>query len=299
MILVDEQIKLLCNAGMLIKEGYDEHKVQSISYDLSISYIISKYDSSNNEFIHKNKEAKTINHYLLRPGETVYIKADIFLSLPNNIVGIIQERNSVMRTGLEVTGPCYQPGHETNIFLRVHNISAKEINIYKGLSIAQIMFQHLDMSPATPYNKTYQNETEYLGVQGDIKMDWCSQLERYNSKINDLENLETRIYGNILSLMGILISILALIIFNFGTLSSGNYEISNIICANLSIGLVITALLGITTLILNKRRTRSYVFYGFLLLILIIANIISWKTCYTQTPDKVSPPQESTIFSQD
>lgn len=57
--------------------------------------------------------------YQLKPHETVFVKAKEGLKMPNNLVGRIIEKNSVMRLGLQVSGPLYQPTHQTAIFLRV------------------------------------------------------------------------------------------------------------------------------------------------------------------------------------
>ena len=43
--------------------------------------------------------------------------------MPTDLVGIIGERNSKIRQGLEVVGPHYFPGHTTAIYLDFPPIS--------------------------------------------------------------------------------------------------------------------------------------------------------------------------------
>lgn len=72
----------------------------SISYDLTLG-----------EFL--DSEEGSID---LIPGEFVMIKTKEKLSIPNNITGRIGEKNSLLRLGLKVDGPQYQPGHITYAF---------------------------------------------------------------------------------------------------------------------------------------------------------------------------------------
>ena len=110
MILVDKNIKALSAEGKLIKEAYTEENVNSISYDLTLGSFADKTET----------EKKLI------PGATVIIKTKEELCIPDNITGRVGEKNSLLRMGLKVDGPQYQPGHTTYAFLRVQNISASE-----------------------------------------------------------------------------------------------------------------------------------------------------------------------------
>lgn len=274
MILVDKQIELKISIEKMISNGYKPENLHGISYDILIDSIILPDSEQEGKFINKNS-------YNLRSGETVYIKSDIELTMPVDCIGIIAERNSVMRMGLEVSGPCYQPGHKTNIFLRVHNIISKDITLYKGQGIAQIMFAYLPVIPNKPYSKdvdnSYQDELDYIGVQGQWRNDWLSQLEKYNQKIEELDNTENRIYGNIITIMGVFITMFSLLMFNFSAITEGNLEIENIFKIDFSLTLLLYILLGSIILILNRRRGKGfYLFYFGLLVVLICVNVLVW-----------------------
>lgn len=152
MILVDKNIKELAENGLLIVTNYKEENVNCVSYDLTLNSIID-CDLEKEE-------------YILKPKEFIMVKTEEELLIPNNILGRIAEKNSLLRTGLFVSGPHYQPGHRTYSYLRVFNMSDKEITLKKGLKIAQIMFEMLQDIPDVTYNKneksSFNNENEYL-----------------------------------------------------------------------------------------------------------------------------------------
>lgn len=152
MILVDKQIRELVNNGMLIVTGYDENNLGCVSYDLTIDKIISEKES---------------DEYTLNPGEFVMVKTNEELKMPNNMVGYIKEKNSLLRMGVMVTGPMYQPGHQTYGYFRVYNMSQNKIMLSKDFKIAQIVFEVLGEVPDVTYNQeeksSFNNENEYKG----------------------------------------------------------------------------------------------------------------------------------------
>ena len=154
-ILVDKDIKQYIEKEQLIISGYQEENVNCISYDLTLGYILDEEHSQHKE-------------YELHPGETVFICTKEKLSIPDNIMGRIAEKNSRMRQGLIVEGPHYHPGHVTYAFLRVQNISTNIICLKQGMLIAQIIFEQLTQVPEVPYREkkdaSFVDEIEYRGL---------------------------------------------------------------------------------------------------------------------------------------
>lgn len=152
MILVDKQIRDLVKNEMLIVYGYKEENLNCVSYDLTIDKIISSKES---------------DEYLIKPGEFVMVKTNEELKIPNNMVGHIKEKNSLLRIGLMVTGPMYQPGHQTYGYFRVYNMSQNKIMLSQNFKIAQIVFEVLGEVPEVTYNQnqnsSFNNEKKYLG----------------------------------------------------------------------------------------------------------------------------------------
>lgn len=152
MILVDRDIKKLVNENNLIV-NYNEDRVNSISYDVIIDkFIVDDNENGNSEFIlHSNKY--------------VYVKTLESLNMPNNLCCMVYDKNSLMRKGLKVDGPFYQPGHKTCVFLRVINISNCDIVLNKGMRIAQFIFMKLNGVPDKDYSiqegALYNNEDSF------------------------------------------------------------------------------------------------------------------------------------------
>lgn len=151
----------------------------------------------------------------IKRGETVFVKTQEKISIPENIVGRIAEKNSRMRQGLVVDAPHYQPGHVTYVFLRVTNISENLLVLTHDMKIAQIMFEQLAQVPAMPYSAqvgaSYQNEVSYKGL-GNYKEEYEKQTkwEIQHAK-ESIEDLSQKIYANVLTLMGVLVAIFATI----------------------------------------------------------------------------------------
>ena len=160
-MLIDKQIK---ERGESLISPFDENHVTSISYDLDIDGYIN------------NEGGLSKERVILRPGESVMIKTIQSLKMPTDLVGIIGERNSRMRQGLNVVGPHYFPGHTTAVYLRVTNVSTVDIELYHGDGIAQIFFEELSEEPEVSYDNqkgaSFNNENAYLG---------CGKLPQRNS----------------------------------------------------------------------------------------------------------------------
>ena len=146
MVLVDTKIRDLVDSENLII-NYNESRLNSISYDVVID-----------KFILDNKEID-MEEYILSRNSFVYVKTLESLNMMNDLCCVVIEKNSLMRNGLKVDGPLYQPGHKTNIFLRVLNISNSDIILKKDMEIAQLIFMKLSDVPDNTYDM--QNDARY------------------------------------------------------------------------------------------------------------------------------------------
>lgn len=165
MVLIDKQIKELVNEGKLLVTNYKPENLGGVSYDLTIDNIIAEDDIA--------------NEYVLKPKEFVIVKTNEELYIPDNMVGKIEEKNSLLRLGLFVSGPVYQPGHRTYSFLRVYNMSNSKIKLQKDFKIAQIFFEELLGVPEETYDKkanaSFNNENKYV------------RYGKYEKQYNDLK----------------------------------------------------------------------------------------------------------------
>ena len=265
MILVDKDIKEYVARKELIISGYNETNINGVSYDLTID-------------VAYNSDGEENRIYELAPGEVVFIKTQEKISIPNNILGRVGEKNSRMRQGLKVDAPFYQPGHVTYVFLRVQNLSSSVIELSRGSKIAQIMFEQLTSEPDVPYDKqvnaSFQDEVNYVGL-GNYKEEYESQTKRRIEEAkNDIEAMSQRIYGNVLTIMGILVAIFSLLTINYQAFTNAVITTSYIITMNLTLALCIVVMMGIILLFVNKTHSKwARVIYIVVLVALSIATI--------------------------
>ena len=275
MILTDKDLHERISKGELIVNNdgnYEPSRLNCISYDINIGAIVSDEKKADGTY-------KNVSKYYLQPGETIFVKSDVELNLPIDCIGIIYERNSVMRQGLAVDAPIYQPGHKTHAFLRVRNIYAREKVLSIGDPIAQIRFEQLHEIPLKTYegeDEAYQKEADFRGVQGDLKQSWDSEMLRYEKKVEELNEKETRIYANVLTFMGLFISIFSLLTFSFGTNTQG-IEVKNIILIDMSVCMIMYLLMGTILIFVNHIKKIKYlIWYWIFAIVLCGANIFLW-----------------------
>lgn len=187
-----------------------------------------------------------------------------------------------MRTGLLVEGPHYQPGHITKSFLRIQNISQHEIIIDNGMKIAQIIFEELSKAPEITYNQqqnsSFNDEFTYKGF-GRYENEYNKSIKKIEKLNDSLDEKENKIYGNIITFMGIFISIFSMVTVNFELFSQKNITTieltKNMMIINLSLGLVITFLMSIITCIINKTKAKAYsVIIAIIIGLLVFINIV-------------------------
>lgn len=266
MLLVDKEIKKLISEKQLIISGYSEDNVNGVSYDLTIDGIYTR-------------SLKGEKEYDIAPGEVVFVKTLEKLSIPNNILGRIAEKNSRMRQGLRVDGPHYQPGHITYAFLRVQNISENIITLKKGNKIAQIFFEQLSQVPDVPYSAqdqaSFQNEVEFVGV-GNYKEEYDKQTKKHVEEMKeDIEDISHRIYANVLTIMGVLVAIFSLITINYQAFVNTTISLKYIVATNLTLTLCIVVMLGIILIFINRAKEKKFIgIYGIVLVLLAVATII-------------------------
>lgn len=260
MILVDKNIKE--RSTEIFVKNYNEASVNAISYDLHIKEIVG-----NSEYL---------KEYVLKPGEIVFIKTAEKIHMPDDLMGRIGEKNSRMRQGLCVSGPHYYPGHETYLYLRVQNISAGTIKIKEEDTIAQILFEELKEIPEQTYDNqpgaSFNNEDEYLGM-ARYKDEYEKRMERIKDAGRDLDEKINHIYANILTLMGIFVSIFSLMMVNFTNITNKNMNGRYIATINVSLGIVIALFLGLIILLVNNKEIKksTFIIYICIIIVLIIA----------------------------
>ena len=199
------------------------------------------------------------------------------------ILGRIAEKNSRMRQGLKVDGPHYQPGHVTYAFLRVQNISSQIILLAQGMRIAQIIFEQLTQIPDVPYSAqpkaAFQDEVRYKGL-GNYKEDYEKETRKEVKRTKeDIERLSQKIYANVLTIMGIMVAIFALLTINYQAFTQAAVDFRYIWVMNLTLAICIVIMLGLILIFINKPENKKtvWIYIGILALLAILTVIVSLR----------------------
>ena len=216
-MLTDRQIK--AQGPQLLGSSFNEQQVQAIGYDLT-SETFYRLDE---------KEVQIIE---LQPMESVFVRCRENISLPNNMAAKVVLRNSRIRQGLLLTAPVYYPGHQTPVFFRITNISASEITLKAGCGLATIMFEPLSEDVQHPYNGTFQQEKQYVGM-GSYKDVYQSAMSRASQKIDELKSTERNIYTNVLALLAIFVAVFSVINVNVSLVNAGDPNLTKLVVWNL------------------------------------------------------------------
>ena len=260
MILVDKDIR--SRSSEIFVSHFDDRNVQPISYDIHIDEIIGESDN--------------YQTYDLKPHEATMVRCQECIHVPNDLIIRKENKNSLIRLGLTVTSPVYNPGHQTPIYIRVENVSSNIITVEKNMAIAQMMFEQLSSSPELTYDKkidaSFNNEDKYrhLGNYEQELQNRTSKIERIK---DNLENKEASIYTNILTMMGIFVSIFSLVSVNFSAINTQNITKDFLFTINISLGMVITLFIGLILMFFNKTGEK-WKFIVFIIIEIILGLLL-------------------------
>lgn len=212
MIIVDKVIRtFLVNGQADIHDqnaifNGDEKCITNIGYDLRAAFFIKPGE----------KQTEVCE---LAPGESAFVSSQERVKFDHMTAGIVRLKNSRIRMGLTMDAPAYQPGHETNIFFRVTNLSNSSIELRKDEQYAMLMFEQLSDAPDVPYIGAYQNEREFTGL-AKYDSEYADQIKSIDGKVKNLKELEKSLYGNVITILTIFIAIFTIINVNVSLATS-------------------------------------------------------------------------------
>lgn len=246
----------------IIKNTIPEN-FQTLSYDLRIEKIIIVNGDSKRE----------LDKYQLSPGSIVFVSTIEDICLPNNVVGTVVQRNSIIRRGLSVNAPVYLPGHHTKLFLRVQNLTQDDIELKKGDSIASLMFDELT-NEVEPYKGKYTDEFNYIGVG-----DFASDIPRpvlIDKKIKNIEHIEKNLYEKVITILTIFVGIFSIINLNINFLSKDIGLLLMVVYNLMTIG-GLGMMIGFVGFILDHKRRVPWIISTFSIFLIIIAIFLCFK----------------------
>jgi dCTP deaminase len=189
MILADESIRQHIEVvGDLGVDPYDPTAVQPASIDLRLG--VGAYYSKPNEdgshvdpalaqditgsFVHQ----PLASAITLLPGDFVIATTLERVTLPNNIVAVVNGKSSLGRLGLLIhaTAGFIDPGFSGQITLELSNVSRNPLLLRSGMRVCQLSCQWLDRPSQKPYGHVDLN-SKYVDQDG-------ATLSRYDQNTN-------------------------------------------------------------------------------------------------------------------
>lgn len=203
-MLLSHQSILSCIENGVIRNGQPE-SAGPVSYDLATQYY----------FADKAEYQQKLTSYTLNPGDSVFVSSVEVINLPADLSCSVKIKNSRIRQGLRLDAPLYFPGHETRVYFRVTNVSSDIVTLDTKKGIAQIVFERLDEPTDAPYEGAFSDEFSFKGM-GTYESLYEHDLKKLEKKSGEIEGIEKRIYGNVMTLMAIFAAVFTLVNINMG-----------------------------------------------------------------------------------
>lgn len=158
-----EIVSLLKNRTIVITPHVRDDQIGQASIDLTLSdsfwtfkkkYAGKKVDLEKVSFSDATEEKKA-NSITLKPGELVLGITKEKITLPPNIMGILEGRTRYARMGLavHVTSSIVQPGSSNRQVLEIVNMAPFPIVLHTGMRVSQIVFEKLETPTSKPYSR--------------------------------------------------------------------------------------------------------------------------------------------------
>lgn len=107
--------------------------------------------------------------FLLHPGTLALVPTLEWVSLPNDVQGVVTARSSWAREGLNIaTATIVNPSYRGIITLELANFGQIPIMLYPGLRLAQIAFYQLDQKVRPDPDEEPQFDLDFEPKAGDI-----------------------------------------------------------------------------------------------------------------------------------
>ena len=297
MILSDTEIISKIHDGKLLRDENGEiissPNVSNISYDLSTK-----------SFYSKELGIEGAKEFTLKPLDSVFVASSEIINLPSNVSAEVKLKYGLMTDGLLLDAPLYQPGHHgSHIFFRLTNISNKEIQLTIEKKYAYVLF-HETEEVSSPYNGKFcdsQNsineirEHSYKGVYPDTIEDINKAREDIDNTQKKVNNAEKTIYGNVLVIITVFITLFSLL-SSFFSSSNGNTTVRFTMIA-LLLGSIF-ALVGAVCVVIGNDKSwykKPIILWGIAFVFFCIAFFLNMNFSSNQNTDSVN---ESDISDQ-
>jgi len=150
MVLSDNDIKKYIEQRKIQVEPYDPTCVRPAAIDLTLHQNFRVFRNNSHTHIDVKQEfdvtelvkAGPDGSIVIHPREFVLGSTGEIVTLPNDVIGLLEGRSSLGRIGLIIhaTASFVQPGFSGYLTFEMSNISNLPIKLYAGMRVAQIAF---------------------------------------------------------------------------------------------------------------------------------------------------------------
>lgn len=161
-VLSDQDIRAALQGGQVGLRGLPADRIQPASVDLTLGDEFLAYqgnepwnphDEIDLDDVQTNTKLHKASQYRLMPGEFILGTTEEYVSIPHDIVAVINGRSSLARLGLliHITAGFIDPGFEGKVTLEIVNLNRMPIILRPGKPICQISFLKLSSEAQYPY----------------------------------------------------------------------------------------------------------------------------------------------------
>lgn len=166
--LTDADIIELRKLGFLSIEPFIPDNLQPASIDLTLHPTIEIFDpkdsvidlSSDDKYWKSCMDEKDItNGYELKPGSIVVGQSAEFIKMPSNLNGIITNRNSLAKIGINANISSYiNPGFRGHKIIVIKNEGPVAIRLVPNIRICQLILFRLNNNTIRDYSNRHDGE---------------------------------------------------------------------------------------------------------------------------------------------
>ena len=163
MVLADKDIRKYIDQKKLVIEPFEPENVRPAAIDLTLHENFRVFRNNSHTHIDVKKEfdvtelvkAKEDGSIIIHPREFVLGSTQEVVTLPPDLIGLLEGRSSLGRIGLIIhaTASFVQPGFSGYLTFEMSNISNLPIKLYVGMRVAQIAFLQMSSPVELDYSK--------------------------------------------------------------------------------------------------------------------------------------------------
>jgi len=187
MVLSDQAIRRLIEAGRIGIDPYDARLMQPSSLDVRVDRLFRVFRNSRYPFIDVKAEQEELTElvevdgaepFILHPGEFVLGSTLERVTLPDDLVARLEGKSSLGRLGLLIhsTAGFIDPGWDGHVTLELSNVANLPITLYVGMKIGQLSFVQLTEPAESPYGSG-ELGSKYQDQKGPVPSRYWKNFE--------------------------------------------------------------------------------------------------------------------------